>query len=179
MVRDAGGKEGRGLRETVELNEVPAEFHFESFDERCGGRGARHGKTRLGLDLEFIPSLEVEDGPKHGRRHAREGDAFAGDEFEDSAVVHGPQNHVRSPHAGECVDAPPTVAMEHGQGPEFHVIVPNSQVGDEAVGVDVEIAVREHHALGAGRCSRCVVEGDSIPFVFWSHWRLFFIPLNE
>ena len=162
MIGCTGGGEGRGFGQAIKLDEIPAQFRLEPFDEGSGGRRTGHGEAWLRSDLEIRLVGEVEDGSQHRRRHAGEGDPFVGDQLKDAAVLDGAQDHMGSPHAGQCVDASPSVAVEHGQSPEFDIVMTDTQVRDQAIGVDVEVAVGEHHALGARSGARRVVDRDHL-----------------
>ena len=67
------------------------------------------------------------------------------------------QNNMGATLARQCVNTAPSIAVEHRQRPHFDVFMTHLQVPDEAVRVDVAVAVREHDPLGAGcRAGRVV-----------------------
>src|SRR3972149_1641531 len=69
---------------------------------------------------------------------------------------------------------PPAAGVEHGQRPQLHVVVGDAQVGDEVVGVDVAVAMGEHHALRPRGGAGGVVDGEDVILVLLDSrgWRL-------
>ena len=124
----------------------------------AGGGAPATVKRGRRADVVPRPVRVVEDRAQHRRRHAGEGHLLALDQAEDLGGVDGAQHDVRPAHSGERVDAAPAVAVEHRERPELDVLVADAEMGDQVVGVQVTVAVREHHALGARRRPRGVVE---------------------
>ena len=117
MVGLGHGQQRCCLRQTVDLDELPTQFFFEPLDERRRWRRSGNHKTRLRCNGVPVLVGIVQDGAQHRRRHAGECHLFALDEAVDFSAVDGAQDHMRAAHAGERVDAAPTVAMEHRQRP--------------------------------------------------------------
>ena len=160
----------RGFGEAVDLDEFPAQFGFEAFDEGGGRRGSCDGEAGAGFDAPGFFAGVVENGAKHGRGHACERDLLFLDEFEDPRGVDIAKNDMGSAQSGERVDAAPPVAVEEWKRPEFDIVVANSEVGNQVVGVQYEVSVREHHALGPGCRSRGVVDRDEVVFGEFRGW---------
>ena len=127
--------------------------------------GAGDGEARAGGDFELVLALEFEDAGEDGRGHTGEGAALVLQQAVDVVGLGGAEDDVFAAHRGDRVDAAPAVGVEHGQGPEFGVVGLDSQVGDEVVGVDVGVAVGDHHALGAGGGAGGVVDAEQVGFV--------------
>ena len=155
----------RRFGEAVDLQEFPAEFGLQPLDEGGRRRGAGDGEARPGGDVVSVLVGVVENRAQHGGRHAGEGDLFPLDEVEDLGAVHRAQDDMGAAHAGDGVHAAPAVAVEHRQCPEFNVVVGDAQVGDQAVGVHVAVAVSHHHALGTGGGAGRVVDGHEVILV--------------
>ena len=79
-----------------------------------------------------------------------------------SAASGALKDDVLAAHRGDRVRAAPAVGVEHGQRPHLGVVLRNAQVGDEVVGVDVGVAVRDHHALGPSGRAGGVVDREQI-----------------
>ena len=117
MVGLGHGQQRGRLRQTVDLEELPAEFFFEPLDERRRRRRSRDHETRLRCN--GVPTLVgiVQDGAQHRRRHTGECHLLILDEAIDFGPVDGAQDHVPCRPPGERVDAAPTIAMKHRQRP--------------------------------------------------------------
>ena len=159
------GEDGGRLREAVELHEGPAALLLQPLHVGEGRGRARHGEARFGGDGVFARALEIEDAGQHRRGHAGEGHALVPHQPVKRLRFGRAHDHVFGPHRRERVDAAPAVAVEHGQRPHVHVVVAGAHVDDVVVGVGVEVAVREHHALGPRRRARGVVDADEVVLV--------------
>ena len=159
------GEDRRGLGQAVDLDELPAQLVFEALDEGLGRRRAGDGEARAGGDFELVLALEFEDAGEHGRSHAGEGAALVLQQAVDVVGLGRAQDDMLAAHRGDRVDAAPAVGVEHGQRPEFGVAGLDSQMRDEVVGVDVGVAVGDHHALGAGGGAGGVVDAEQVGLV--------------
>ena len=128
-----------------------------------GGTG--HDEARFRLDRVVGLVRVVEDDAQHRGRHAGEGNVLLLDQPVDLAADHGTQHHVRRTHRRERERPAPAVGVEHGQRPQLNIVVANAQVGDEIVGVDVAVAMGEHHTLRARRGARGVVDRSDVVLV--------------
>ena len=72
---------------------------------------------------------------------------------------------MRCAHRRDREGAAPAVGVEHRQRPQLDVVVRDAQVRDEVVGVDVAVAVREHHALRTRRRAGRVVDRRDVVLV--------------
>ena len=159
------GDDRGGLSETVDLDELPADLLLQAFNE--GGRwgSARDDESRLRLNVVLCPVRVVEDDAQHGRRHAGERHLLFLDQAVDFAANHGAQDDVRGAHGSDSEWPAPAVSVEHRQRPDLDVFVPDAEVGDEVVGVDVAVAVRQHHALRPRRGAGGVVDRSRVVLV--------------
>ena len=165
VVRMRDREQRRRFGEAVDLQEFPAEFGLQPLNEGGRRRCAGDGEARPAGDVVAVLVGIVEDRAQHGGRHAGEGDLFPLDEAEDLGAVHRAQDDMGAAHAGDGVHAAPAIAVEHRQRPEFNIVVGDAQVGDQAVGVHVAVAVRHHHALGAGGGAGRVVDRHEVVLV--------------
>ena len=85
------------------------------------------------------------------------------DAAEDLGAVHLADDDVPATHARDRVRHSPSVAMEHRQGVQVHVVVVHAGLPPEDGRVDPAVAVRELHALGPrGRAARVVDRGGGV-----------------
>ena len=83
----------------------------------------------------------------HRRRHASERHLFAADEIEEGRRFKLLDDDVRAAHAGHCIRQAPAVAMKLRQRVQIDLAFVYAEFADRIDGVDVEIAMRQHHAL--------------------------------
>ena len=131
---------------------------------KAAGGGAPATVNR-GFVREVVPVAVrvVQDRAQDGRGHAGERDALVLDKLVDLRGVNSAEHDVGRAHRRDREGAAPAVGVEHRQRPQLDVVVAHAQVGDEVVGVDVAVAVGQHHALGPrGRARRVVDRGDVV-----------------
>ena len=87
------------------------------------------------------------------------------DEVVDRRRIDGAQHDMGAAHRGERIDTAPAVAVEHRQRPQLDIVVANAEVDDHVVGVEIAIAVRQHHALGPRGGAGGVVDRDDVVLV--------------
>ena len=102
--------------------------------------------------------LGIEQQGGHGRDQVERGHPFLPDQFQNGPGPEVAQDDVGPADAGDAVSGAPPVGMEQRNGVQLHVGLAVLQSEDHAQGVQVEIAVGQHHSLGPGRGSTGVEE---------------------
>ena len=143
------------------MNSQPSSFSSRSMKACGGGAPATVKRGRTVMSYSSLASNSRDPG-QHRRGHAGEGAVLVLDHPVDVVCLRRAQHDVLAAHRRDRVHAAPAVRVEHRQRPHFGVVLTDTQVGDEVVGVDVGVAVGDHHALGAGRSAGGVVDREQV-----------------
>ena len=158
----ADGDEGRGLRQAVDLGDLPAELALDALDRRRRGGSSRRQNPDAPPALRMQRLRRIGDVDQDRRRRAQHRHRLCRDRAEDRLRLDAAQAEVRPAHGGHDPHERPAVGVEHGKRPEVAIRRRHRVVQERADDVGVRVAVRDHHALGAGRRSAGVVEGHQI-----------------
>ena len=86
----------------------------------------------------------------------------------DRTCFNTPQAHMRAGQHGHRPGKAPTIAMEHGQGPQISGKVRHGPSGHVAHGIEVGAAVMRDHAFGVARGTAGIAHSNGIPLVLWA-----------
>src|SRR5688572_3604605 len=92
----------------------------------------------------------------HSRRHGCESDSLPGDEVEESSRLELFDYDVSSAHTCGGIRYAPTVAMKLRERVQIDVALVYLKLADRVHSVEVEVAVRQHHAFWLARSARRV-----------------------
>src|SRR5829696_8189174 len=109
--------------------------------------------------LVYYPDLD-----RRGRAVVR--DALVLEEFPDARRLDLPETYVRPRDGRHGPRKRPSVAVEHGEGPQVPCLVAHPDLDSVAQCAQIRPPVRVHHALRTPRGTRRVVDGDGFFFVF-------------
>ena len=155
--------ERRGLGEAVDVGDYPAELLLDPIDRRrcrrrAGGEHAHAGRRTL---ADVIGG--VGDADQHGGRGAQHRDALARQLGEDPRRLDAAQTDVGAAGGGDRPHEGPAVGVEHRQRPQVALDHGGHRhVEQRADDVEVRVAVRDHHALGACRGAAGIVDGEQV-----------------
>ena len=142
--------------QTVDLDELPAEFDFGPLDRGRGRGSAGHDDSNA-----FAPGDRltggcqlggcVEDRIKNGGCTADQRHAVLLDASQDLVPVDLADDDMFATHCAHRIEHSPTVAMELGEGVQIYVSVRHAHVPAEGGGIDPHIAVGQLNTLRACR----------------------------
>ena len=144
-----------------------AELFFDLGHQGCGGRGSADEEFVETAQVVLVQVGEVDHCGCHRGDHREGRDALAFDELTDFLGVEALDDDVPAARESDGVGTSPTVGVEQRNGVHLaHLVGGNSDrapaAGQQRIdAVEVERAVREHHAFGASGAAAGVEEiGD-------------------
>ena len=159
------GDERRRLGQAVDLRDRPAQPLLDVANRRRSGRRSGRDHADAARDLAARRGIGVREADEHGRRRAQHLDALVANQREHLRRLDLAEAHVRATDGRDDPRERPAVGVEHRQRPQIAVADPHRQVQQRPDGVEVGVAVRDHHALGLRRRAARVVDGQQIAFV--------------
>ncbi len=158
----ARGDRAVSLGQAVDVHGL--DVQLEQAAKEGGGRGGasyRGGYWRV----ERVGGVLVDDADLNGWRRAVVGDPLRLEQLPDACRLNLSQADVRGRDGGDGPGIGPTVAVEHGEGPQVLCLVAHPDLDGVAERAQVRAAVGVHDTLRPPGGARGVVYGDRLLLV--------------